>query len=47
MTVITGVSGRAMLDAIVSSVNEPVFLAEMAKSRLKGYDDRDYDPVIL
>jgi transposase len=40
MTDITGVSGRAMLDAIISGVNEPSFLAEMAKGRLKGKKDQ-------
>jgi len=35
-TDITGVSGRSMLDAIVSGVDDPAFLAEMAKGRLRS-----------
>ena len=40
MTDITGVSGRAMLDAIVSGIEDPTFLAAMAKGRLKGKKDQ-------
>jgi transposase len=36
LTDVTGVSGRSMLDAIVSGVNDPAFLAEMAKGRLRS-----------
>ncbi len=35
-TDITGVSGRSMLDAIVSGVDDPTYLAEMAKGRLRS-----------
>ncbi len=33
---IMGVSGRAMLDAIITDVNDPVLLAALAKGRLKN-----------
>jgi transposase len=35
VTDITGVSGRSMLNAIVSGVDDPAFLANMARRRLK------------
>lgn len=40
VTDITGVSGRSMLNAIVSGVDDPAFLAEMAKGRLKSKKDQ-------
>ncbi|WP_134216315.1 IS110 family transposase, partial [Pelotomaculum propionicicum] len=35
-TDITGVSGRAILDAIVSGIDDPKFLASLSKGRLKN-----------
>lgn len=37
---VTGVSGRAMLDAIISGVDDPSILAQMAKGRLKSKVDQ-------
>lgn len=40
VTDITGVSGRSMLDAIVSGIDDPVFLANLAKRQLKSKKDQ-------